>query len=172
MSMLALREWESTCAAIGAGRQVLLIRKGGIAEGSGEFTVDGRRFALLPTLFHQKHGQPRTEPYVVGVVCEVVRASEVPGDADLSSLAGFHVYEPEQLAARLRYKPQKPLTLLAVRALRLREPVVLDVNAVRAVCASWAEVAVGDSGAEAVGTELSVEALVDAMRKLEVAHVA
>jgi hypothetical protein len=135
--LLALREWKLNVDAIAAGEQSLLIRKGGISEGSDGFSVEGYRFALLPTLFHQKHGTPQSEPYEVTVVCDLLGAVEAPSESDLSPLAPYHRYDAEQLATRVKYKPERPLTLMAVRAYRLAEPRLFPVDTVQAVCRSW-----------------------------------
>ena len=167
----ALREWRSNCDAIEAGRQVLLIRKGGIAEGSEGFAVDAHRFAFLPTLFHQKHGTPSTEPIEVRVVGELVRAVEVPSDTPLGVLAAFHAYDPEQLATRVRYKPERPLTLMAIRAFRLRAPRVFSADVVRPVCRSWLSLPVDPASLELepVASPLSLDELQAALRRIEAA---
>ena len=51
---IALKEWASVCAALGDGRQIILLRKGGIYESAGEFEIEHRQFVLFPTYLHQK----------------------------------------------------------------------------------------------------------------------
>src|SRR4051812_17437412 len=48
-----LKEWATVCHALEAGRQVVLLRKGGIYESAGEFEVENREFLLFPTFLHQ-----------------------------------------------------------------------------------------------------------------------
>lgn len=48
--LLALKDWGPTCAAIAAGEQTILLRKGGIKEGT--FRPAARSFLLFPTAFH------------------------------------------------------------------------------------------------------------------------
>src|SRR4051812_30851462 len=50
---VALKEWASVCRALEEGRQMLLLRKGGIYESAGEFEVEHREFLLFPTYLHQ-----------------------------------------------------------------------------------------------------------------------
>ena len=50
----ALKEWDVVCEALGSGRQVIVIRKGGIAEGTGGLRFAHEEFVLLPTFFHQQ----------------------------------------------------------------------------------------------------------------------
>ena len=50
---VALKEWATVCAALGDGRQMILLRKGGIYESAGEFEIEHRQFLLFPTYLHQ-----------------------------------------------------------------------------------------------------------------------
>src|SRR5688500_19722973 len=50
---VALKEWASVCAALEHGRQILLLRKGGIYESAGEFELEHRQFVFFPTWIHQ-----------------------------------------------------------------------------------------------------------------------
>src|SRR5690242_7801167 len=50
---VGLKEWAAVCAALEDGRQMLLLRKGGIYEAAGEFEVEHRQFLLFPTYLHQ-----------------------------------------------------------------------------------------------------------------------
>src|SRR5689334_22817537 len=51
---VALKEWAVVCAALASGRQIVLLRKGGIYEAAGEFELENREFLLFPTYLHQK----------------------------------------------------------------------------------------------------------------------
>ena len=51
--MQALKEWAVVCRALEEGRQVLLLRKGGILEYRQGFKVKHDRFLLFPTYEHQ-----------------------------------------------------------------------------------------------------------------------
>src|ERR1051326_6067116 len=50
----AFKEWAVACDALRDGRQILLIRKGGIREDGGVFRMTDAEFFLLPTFEHQK----------------------------------------------------------------------------------------------------------------------
>src|SRR6478672_9678911 len=50
---VALKEWATVCHALETGRQMLLLRKGGIYEAAGEFELENREFLLFPTYLHQ-----------------------------------------------------------------------------------------------------------------------
>ena len=58
---VALKEWAVVCAALGSGRQIILLRKGGIYESAGEFEIEHRQFLLFPTYLHQNAGMLKDE---------------------------------------------------------------------------------------------------------------
>ena len=58
---IALKEWAAICRALFAGRQSLILRKGGIAEATGEFALEAKRFLLYPTFVHQQETGLRPE---------------------------------------------------------------------------------------------------------------
>ena len=47
---VALKEWAPVCSALETGRQIILLRKGGIHESGGEFEVENRQFVLFMTV--------------------------------------------------------------------------------------------------------------------------
>ena len=51
---VAFKEWAIVCEAIGSGRQSIMLRKGGIAEGRDGFAFKHREFFLFPTWFHEQ----------------------------------------------------------------------------------------------------------------------
>ena len=67
---LALKEWSSVVAALGSGEQVILIRKGGIAD--PKFGLEAERFYLYPTYFHQGEAEARASVTITHW-CEAVR---------------------------------------------------------------------------------------------------
>src|SRR5437660_249987 len=60
---IALKEWASVCNAIETGRQILLLRKGGIYESAGEFELENPQFLLFPTYLHQNLAMLRPEAH-------------------------------------------------------------------------------------------------------------
>src|SRR5688500_294159 len=57
----ALKEWATVCHALETGRQVILLRKGGIYESAGEFQLEHRQFLLFPTYLHQNANMLKPE---------------------------------------------------------------------------------------------------------------
>src|SRR5881397_4020800 len=116
----ALKEWAVICQALAEGRQALILRKGGIAEPSGEFQVEHTRFWLFPTYVHQQREglQERALPLLQAVEKErppqgVVRLShfaEVSGVYRLRDLppalllAHLHLWSNETVAKRFAYR--------------------------------------------------------------------
>src|SRR2546422_7954614 len=58
---VALKEWAAVCRALEEGRQILLLRKGGILEAIGGFELEHPQFFLFPTYLHQ-NAQMLKEP--------------------------------------------------------------------------------------------------------------
>src|SRR4051795_8159602 len=50
---VGLKEWAVVCHALTTGRQILLLRKGGIHEAAGGFELEHPQFLLFPTYLHQ-----------------------------------------------------------------------------------------------------------------------
>ena len=51
---IALKEWASAIQALAEGKQILLMRKGGIIEETRSFELKERAFYLYPTYEHQR----------------------------------------------------------------------------------------------------------------------
>jgi hypothetical protein len=147
---VGLKEWATVCGALETGRQVLLLRKGGIYESAGEFQLENRQFLLFPTYLHQnakmlkpdaRQGlEPRdAEPAQVhisaaGVVTDIVR---LQSRTQIDALDDEHVWRPPLIDMRFSYRPDNPLYLMLVRAYRLHQPVTLDNTPAYAGCKSW-----------------------------------
>ncbi len=57
---IAFKEWAGVCDALGAGRQSLILRKGGVSEGPGGFQPEHPAFWLYPTRVHEAEQGLRT----------------------------------------------------------------------------------------------------------------
>ena len=133
----ALKEWSNVVAALGRGDQVVLIRKGGIADSS--FGVEADRFYLYPTYFHQ--GESEARPSVtITHWCEVVRTWSVHDAALLDAVESLVVLPRETIDARYRFRPDQALYVIAVRTWQLAEPVEVRFREEYAGCRSWLSV--------------------------------
>ncbi|MCC7491795.1 MAG: DUF1802 family protein [Fimbriimonadaceae bacterium] len=152
-SAVALKEWAVIVEALLRGEQILLLRKGGIADVGGEFRLEAERFVLWPTYLHQEpdwlapEHAARLAPvlaargagnaYRLAGWADVAAIYEVPSRAALDGLAGEHLWSAEYLDLRWRYRPELPLYLLLLRAYRLPAVVTVTETAAQSGCRSW-----------------------------------
>ncbi len=133
----ALKEWSNVVAALGRGEQILLVRKGGIADPS--FGVEADRFYLYPTYFHQ--GESDARPSVtITHWCEVVHTWTITNAAQLGLLAPLVVLPEETLHTRFRFRPDQALYVFAVRAWELAQPAEVVFHENYGGCKSWVSV--------------------------------
>jgi hypothetical protein len=147
---VALKEWNVLCRALESGRQMILLRKGGILEAIGGFELEHPQFLLFPTFVHQNlqmlkpeaHGgfEPAAaEPETItlrsaGEVSEIVQLKD---RAQMDRLDAEHIWTPPLIDMRFNYRPKNPLYLLLVRVWRLPTPVTIDNTPEYAGCKSW-----------------------------------
>lgn len=161
----ALKEWSNVVAALGSGEQMILIRKGGIADPS--FGIDAPRFYLYPTYFHQGESEARAEVTVTHW-CEVVRTWTVSDFALVEKLGPEVVMPAETLAARYRFRPDQALYVIAVRTFELATPVRVRFDESYGGCRSWISVdeEIDISGSRPVLTDERLKARIDAIGAL------
>ena len=120
---VALKEWAVVVRALGAGRQLLLFRKGGIREKGRDFTVEEQEFFLFPTYEHQHaeglqekfrpwlSGLPKKTPDTLPIefYATVEKVFHLPSPEIAYFLTPYHIYSEEQILERFQYKPTKPL---------------------------------------------------------------
>jgi CDP-diacylglycerol--glycerol-3-phosphate 3-phosphatidyltransferase len=154
----AFKEWEGIVAALGHGAQIIILRKGGIAEGRAGFKPRHEKFWLFPTRFHQQWEQ--TKPGLRRFAAPV--ASEAPKDITLEYFAEItdavyleswaqvarldpdHFWSEAILRERFDYHDRPGMTpglhLLIVRVSRVNLPHRLAPAAAYEGCKSWIEV--------------------------------
>jgi hypothetical protein len=129
----ALKEWSTVIDALAAGEQVILIRKGGIADPT--FGVEADRFYLYPTYFHQQKSEP--SDVTITHWCEVVRTWRV---REIEPLAPLVVIPRETLEARYRFRPDQALHVIGVRVFALPERRTIVVKPEYIGCKSWVSI--------------------------------
>jgi hypothetical protein len=153
----ALKEWASAIDALGRGEQVILIRKGGIADPT--FGVEAKRFYLFPTNFHDGGGEP---PRAVPVThwCEVARTWRVRDLDALYRLEPLVVFDRATLETRYRFRADQAIHVIGVRTYRLPQPAMIAMNDDYAGCRSWVSIdeEVDVEGSVAVLTEAELGA--------------
>jgi hypothetical protein len=150
----ALKEWASAIEALVSGRQIILMRKGGIAEETRDFRLAAPRFWLLPTYEHQREHLLKADfrPLIARTLAEretaggallikawaeAVRDIEVTDEETLARLDRFHVWTGAFAEDRLHWKRTKPLHVLVLRVHALAEPVPIPHRESYAGCKSW-----------------------------------
>ncbi len=76
---IALKEWAVTVQALAQGRQVLLLRKGGIHEEGKDFRVVHPAFLLYPTYEHQREDllKPAAQPSLKQLLAETPKSDTI-----------------------------------------------------------------------------------------------
>jgi hypothetical protein len=147
---VGLKEWASVCRALEIGRQIMLLRKGGIQEAIGGFELEHPRFVLFPTYLHQNLAMLKAEAHegfepagsepdtlrlsAAGVVTDILQARS---RAQVDALDEQHVWTPPLIDMRFNYRPKNPLYILLVRAHRLAEAMTVRNTPEYAGCKSW-----------------------------------
>jgi hypothetical protein len=161
----ALKEWSNVVAALARGEQIILLRKGGIAD--PQFGVEAERFYLYPTYFHQ--GESESRPGVeISRWCELVRTWRVSDEDLLRSLEPLVAIPRETIEARYRFRPDQALYVLGVRTWELPRPAVVRFREEYAGCQSWVSVdeEIDIGGSRAVLSEAALAERIEAVDSL------
>ena len=150
---IALQEWAVCCSALGTGRIVLVVRKGGIHEhGGGLFKPEHDRFLLMPTYLHQEpmrlqqtfvadHAAVKVDPapgsHLLSLWAEVATVWKVTDLTLVQSLGPELLWSADELATRFAYRDQPFLYVLALRVMRLPTPITIADVPAYAGCRSW-----------------------------------
>lgn len=172
----AFKEWAITVDALGRGEQILLLRKGGIAEGRSGFQVEHPQFLFFPTLFHQQRESvlpaaqsrydeiaPQLPPPAtlrLEFCAEVVVWRKLDSLAAVERLRGQHLWRDDVLAQRFDWGTEQNLFALAIRVARLPQRIELPMLPSYGGCKSWVELAeeVLTAAAQPVLTESAFQA--------------
>ncbi|HEX3577987.1 MAG TPA: DUF1802 family protein [Thermoanaerobaculia bacterium] len=133
----ALKEWASVIEALGSGAQIVLIRKGGLADQS--FGVEAQRFYLFPTNYHDAGG---AEPSHVRIThwAEVVKTWQIRDAAMLPRLEALTILDSAAIETRYRFRPDQAINVIAVRAYRLANPAGIVMKPEYSGCRSWVSI--------------------------------
>ena len=152
---VAFKEWAAICRALAAGRQDVILRKGGIVEPAGGFAVAATEFLLLPTFLHQspEHLLPEARDLLADIESDrpaegtvvfrhVARVRDAMRIRDLADLARFrprHVWSDAVVAERFhRWRDELHVLIVAVRPLPC--PLTLPWHESYGGCKSWVDV--------------------------------
>lgn len=145
-----LKEWASVVSAVAAGDQVILVRKGGLADRN--FGVASPTFLLMPTFLHQAENRFRdgfahhlgaiagaddAAQIELPVFCEVIRSFEVRDLERLLELRDEVIFTEATLRERYAFRPDQALHVIGIRARRLLEPARVENLRRYGGCRSW-----------------------------------
>ncbi|RKN85644.1 DUF1802 family protein [Paenibacillus ginsengarvi] len=151
---IALKEWAVAIRALAEGRQIVLLRKGGIVEETKEFRLESPSFWLYPTFEHQRRellkeeAQPTLAETLeewsaeaglteIGCYAEVAADIEVTSQEQLNRIRAYHIWTDHFAEERLKWKRQKPLHVLLLRIYKLDAPVSVPTLDSYSGCKSW-----------------------------------
>jgi hypothetical protein len=154
-SSIALKEWAVAVNALAEGKQVLILRKGGIHKDDKEFRVVHPEFLLFPTYEHQspellkpayhQDFQKSVEEYDIpglvflGCFGQVTEVFQVTDREALSRISEYHIWTDDYAEKRLHWRPRQPLTIALLRVHRLVQPQALPLLDEYAGCKSWVD---------------------------------
>jgi hypothetical protein len=145
---VAFKEWAGICDALAEGRQSLILRKGGIAEGPKGFVPEHPVFWLYPTHVHQAEQGLRTAPArpiparsLAGMVeiraLAVVETINYLDHPDvLPALEPLHAWTEETVEKRFHYR-RPGLWVLGIRVFRRPDPWTIAETPEYAGCKTW-----------------------------------
>ena len=151
----AFKEWAVACEAIRSGEQTILIRKGGVREVNGVFTMTDRNFLLMPTYEHQK-AELLQSRYVSKLhtlqsisrnpnIIEIdtyVEVEKILTDVTEESLARVENEFPwnsEYVKLRFDFNPYDPLFVILLRAYTLPKMQTVPMRQSYQGCKSWVD---------------------------------
>jgi hypothetical protein len=147
MESVGFKEWAVVCEALGRGRQSIILRKGGIAEGRDGFSFKHDRFFLFPTWFHEQPDKVQNEgiaiPTESGETIDVKYAANLDTGRTITSLeiaealAPLHILRPEVIRERFDYDEAPGLHVALVRVFRVEPAWRFSNEKAYAGCRSW-----------------------------------
>jgi len=156
---LALKEWAVTQRALLEGHQIILLRKGGLVEDTGDFDLRAPTFLLYPTYEHETERAGDLQPCFAQWLAEEEQGKPGPGFARLEAWAEAtdvvrvaqpetlirlmpqHIWSRQFLQGRFDWEPYKPVFALVLRAHRLAAPQTLPMRREYGGCRSWIDLA-------------------------------
>jgi hypothetical protein len=148
----AFKEWAVVCRALAEGRQIVILRKGGIAEGPRGFEVTDREFFLFPTYLHQSAEgvapewrdrlaaasvDPAPGQVILSHYAEVSSWVRVRTLEKLRALRGLHIWSDAIVEERFHRWAEESVVALMVRVHALPRPAVVKSLESYAGCKSW-----------------------------------
>jgi hypothetical protein len=148
---IGFKEWALVCQELAAGRQSIILRKGGIAEGREGFRFLHADFLLFPTLFHEQVSKlrlpsetplPQPAPGVHSLTHQVFVewTRDLTDWTQIQRLAPFHIWTEQVIRERFEYEEKRAVSLAFVRVSRLSQPLVFPDAPRYGGCRSWVQI--------------------------------
>ncbi len=156
MQSIGFKEWALVCEALGDGRQTVIVRKGGIAEGRDGFAFRHREFFLFPTFFHEQANLVRDPVAVlpealpdeieIRYFARVKEARVITNWEDVRALEACHILRESVVRERFQANNEPGIHVAFVEMVRL-DPVwrFPDAKAYGG-CRSWVELPAPPAG--------------------------
>ncbi len=157
-SSFALKEWATACLILKEGRQIVIIRKGGIDKADRDFTSElsvDSEFLLFPTYEHQNKALIKNQFHsdllntiedndVPGLInlsafAKVTHKFEVTSTQTLNTISNFHMWNEEYTNKRVNWRPNKPAIVALLRVYPLLQPQALPILSEYGSCKSWVD---------------------------------
>jgi len=165
---LALKEWAVVQRSLLEGHQIILLRKGGLIEETGDFDLKAPHTLLMPTyeheterlgdiqpcfsrwLWEEEERKPDRDTIRIEAAIAVTDVVQVENRETFVRLMPQHVWSRQFIDGRYEWEPYKPVFALVVRAYRLAEPRIISTRQEYGGCRSWIELAESFSTADAI----------------------
>ena len=151
----AFKEWHAIVEALGSGEQILILRKGGIAEGRGGFdAAHAGRFWLFPTRFHAQ--SEKTKPaaarffpashssdedtVTLRFFADITHHAFLSDWDTVAALDPHHVWTESAVREKYDWSNPRGLHAFIVRVHRLASPLTIPLTADMGGCKSWIDV--------------------------------
>ncbi|MEM1171659.1 MAG: DUF1802 family protein [Cyanobacteria bacterium P01_H01_bin.35] len=153
----ALKEWNVAVNALENGNTIMLLRKGGIREQKGSFTVTHKQVLLYPTFEHQQPNLLKPEyanqvqivdsgwhpeKIQISSFAEITNVLPVRDNSILNKLFFYHIWNEKFVSDRLKWKPQQKLYVLLLRIYKLEKVYEIFYRPEYGSCRSWIELAI------------------------------
>ena len=152
----AFKEWAVVVDALIRGRQIVILRKGGIREGKAGFHAKANRFWLFPTQFHQQRESVVESAWqrfqadqsafdcekqvIIQAMAEIAQSWELTDWSRIARLNGQHIWRESTVKERFERGRKKVLFAWIVRVYRLEPPISIPMIAKYDGCRSWIQI--------------------------------
>jgi hypothetical protein len=152
---VAFKEWAVVVDALLRGDQAVIVRKGGLREGPGGFSIEHPEFLFFPTLFHQQRESvtpaaqaryddlvphfPPPETLRIEGFARVIAWRRLESLAAAWQLRGQHIWRDDVIAERFDWGRDPHIHVLAVRVFRLDAMMELPMTPAYGGCKSWVQ---------------------------------